>query len=91
VDLILNSSAVHDWRAVLDQPLDQFEVALVHGEPATLVSVQRDSNEASRWSLQDLFPGADYAVAVEGRDWGLDCRQWQPIEPNGACEFCRHV
>jgi 4'-phosphopantetheinyl transferase len=70
----------------LSLPLDQFEVAFVPGEPAALVSVQQDSNEAHRWSLQELFPGADYAaaVAVKGRGWSLACWQWQPIEPKVA-------
>jgi 4'-phosphopantetheinyl transferase len=64
----------------LSLPLDQFEVSLVPGEPAALVSVQQDSNEAFRWSLEELFPAADYAaaLAVVGRDWSLACWQWQP-------------
>ena len=67
----------------LSMPLDQFEVSLVPGETAALVSVQRDSNEAFRWSLQDLFPAADYAaaLAIEGHDWSLACWQWQPSSP----------
>jgi 4'-phosphopantetheinyl transferase len=64
----------------LSLPLDQFEVSLIPGEPAALVSVQQDSNEAFRWSLEELFPDADYAaaLAVVGRDWSLASWQWQP-------------
>jgi 4'-phosphopantetheinyl transferase len=63
----------------LSMPLDQFEVSLIPGEPAALVSAQRDSNDAVRWSLEELFPAADYAAtfAVEGRDCSLACWQWQ--------------
>jgi 4'-phosphopantetheinyl transferase len=63
----------------LSMPLDQFEVSLVPGEPATLITTQRDSSEALRWSLRELFPSADHAaaLAVEGRDWRLACWQWQ--------------
>jgi len=64
----------------LSLPLDQFEVSLTPGQPAALVSVREDSNEAYRWSLEELFPAANYAaaLAVEGRDWSLACWQWQP-------------
>jgi 4'-phosphopantetheinyl transferase len=67
----------------LSLPLDQFEVSLVPGKPAALLSAQRDSNEAFRWSLQDLFPAADYAaaLAIEGRDYSLACWQWQQSSP----------
>jgi 4'-phosphopantetheinyl transferase len=64
----------------LSLPLDKFEVSLVPGEPAALVSVEQDSNEAFRWSLEELFPAADYAaaLAIVGRDWNMACWQWQP-------------
>ena len=62
----------------LSLPLDQFEVSIVPGEPAALVSVEHRSSEVLRWSLRELFPAADYvaALAVEGRDWNLACWQW---------------
>jgi 4'-phosphopantetheinyl transferase len=65
----------------LSLPLDQFEVSLVPGEPAALMSAQRD--EAFRWSLRELFPAADYAaaLAIEGRDCSLACWQWQQSSP----------
>jgi 4'-phosphopantetheinyl transferase len=62
----------------LSVPLDQFDVSLVPGEPAVLLSTQADPNEASRWCLQELVLGPGYvaALAVEGHDWQLQCWQW---------------
>ena len=67
----------------LSLPLDQFEVSLVPGEPAALMSAQGDSNEAFRWSLQELFPAADYAaaLAIEGCACSVACWQWQQSIP----------
>ena len=62
----------------LSIPLDQFDVSLIPGEPAALLSTQTDSDEALRWSLHELALGAGYAAALaaEGRDWTLTCWQW---------------
>ena len=62
----------------LSLPLDQFDVSLVPGEPAALLSTQRDPYEVSRWSLQELTPAPGYAaaLAVEGHGWHLACWQW---------------
>lgn len=59
-------------------PLDIFDVSLVPGEPAALLSTKWDPQEASRWSLQELNPGPGYvaAIAVEGHHWRLKCWQW---------------
>ena len=64
-------------------PLDGFAVSLRPGEPAALLSCERDSGEVSRWRLQELDPGAGYAAAlcVEGRDWEHCCWQWPAEEP----------
>jgi 4'-phosphopantetheinyl transferase len=61
----------------LSLPLDQFDVSLIPEELSALLSTRPDSNEALRWSLQDLT-FADYAaaLAVEGRSWSLSCWQW---------------
>lgn len=63
----------------LTLPLDQFEVSLVPGEPATLLRVSGNPDETSRWSLRELLPASGYvaALAVEGHDWQLKCWQWQ--------------
>ncbi len=62
----------------LSLPLDQFDVSLAPGEPAALVSTAEGSSEATRWSLQALFPGPGYAaaLAVEGHFWQLKCWEW---------------
>lgn len=69
----------------LSMPLDQFDVSLVPGEPAILLSTRGNPQEALRWSLQDLIPDHDYiaALAVEGHDWRLKCWQW----PNYHSDF----
>ncbi len=63
----------------LSMPLDQFDVSLVPGEPASLLSIKDSIEETSRWSLQELHPGHGYvaALAVEGHSWDLKCWQWQ--------------
>ena len=55
----------------LSQPLDKFDVTLVH--PAALLWVSGD--DASRWSLYDLEVGGDYAgaLAVEGQVSRIRC------------------
>ena len=62
----------------LSMPLDQFDVSLIPGEPAALLSTKPDSDEALRWSLRNLTPASGYAAALasEGRDWNLSCWQW---------------
>jgi len=63
----------------LSLPLDQFDVSVTPGEPASVLSTRWDPQEASRWSLQELFPGPGYtaALAVEGHGWQLNRWQWQ--------------
>jgi 4'-phosphopantetheinyl transferase len=62
----------------LSMPLDQFDVSLIPGEPAVLLSIEPDPDEALRWSLRNLTPGSGYAaaLAIRGRDWSLSCWQW---------------
>jgi 4'-phosphopantetheinyl transferase len=62
----------------LSMPLDTFDVSLVPGEPAALLNTKADPQEASRWSLRELFPAPGFAaaVAVEGKDWQLRCWEW---------------
>jgi 4'-phosphopantetheinyl transferase len=56
-------------------PLNQFDVSLAPGEPATLLHTAWDPQEAARWAMQDLAPAPGYraAVAVAGHDWRLTC------------------
>jgi len=62
----------------LSLPLDQFEVSLTPGEPATLLNTRWDPNEACLWSLRELIPGPGFvgAIAVKGHGWRLACWQW---------------
>lgn len=59
-------------------PLDKFDVSLVPGEPARLLSIEGDARVASWWSIQDLKPASGFAAAfaVEGRSWQVNCWQW---------------
>ncbi len=61
----------------LTQPLEQFDVSLVPGEPARLLRVARSPKQVTGWSLRSLAPAHGYvgALAVEGSDWHLEC--WQ--------------
>ncbi len=63
----------------LSIPLNRFDVTLAPGEPAALLHVQDNPDEASRWFFIELTPGSDYvaAVAVEGYCSSLQCWQWQ--------------
>jgi 4'-phosphopantetheinyl transferase len=63
----------------LSLPLDQFDVSLVPGEPATLLETRGDPLEASRWSLYELYPDPGYAaaLAVEGHGVRLACWEWR--------------
>jgi 4'-phosphopantetheinyl transferase len=65
----------------LSLPLDRFDVSLAPDEPAALLSIAWDPEEASRWSLMELAPGPGYvgAVAVEGRGWQLRCWHWDGV------------
>jgi 4'-phosphopantetheinyl transferase len=62
----------------LSIPLNQFDVSLAPGEPAALLNVEGNPEEASKWSLIELFPSSDMvaAVAVAGDCWKLHCWEW---------------
>lgn len=62
----------------LSLPLDQFDVSLTPGEPASLMNTQEDPHEVFRWSLRELFPGRGYAaaLAVEGKAGQIKYWQW---------------
>lgn len=65
----------------LSIPLNQFEVSLLPGEPAVLLSIQNDIEAASHWLLQDLNPSPDYvaALAIKRHDWQLKYWTWAPL------------
>jgi 4'-phosphopantetheinyl transferase len=58
--------------------LDQFDVSLAPGEPAMLLGTRAEEDQAARWLMIELAPGADFkaALVVEGRDLRLRCWQW---------------
>lgn len=62
----------------LSIPLNQFDVTLAPGEPAALLNVEQNPEEASKWSLIELIPCSDIvgAVAVAGDCSKLHCWQW---------------
>ncbi|HEX8145170.1 MAG TPA: 4'-phosphopantetheinyl transferase superfamily protein [Pyrinomonadaceae bacterium] len=62
----------------LSLALDGFDVSLIPGEQAALLSVRDNPGEVARWSLRELAPGEGYAaaMAVEGQDWRLSCWRW---------------
>lgn len=45
-------------------PLDRFDVSLAPGEPARLLRVADNADEAARWTLMALDVGAGYAAAL---------------------------
>jgi Phosphopantetheinyl transferase len=65
----------------LSLPLDSFDVSFAPWEPPMLLITKDESQEASRWTLQELRPGHGYvgAVAVKGR--GCRFRYWQWKQP----------
>lgn len=62
----------------LRKPLNQFTVVVASDQPAALLHDEADPQAVSRWSLQSLDVGPDYAasLAVEGNDWQLCCWRW---------------
>jgi 4'-phosphopantetheinyl transferase len=71
----------------LSASLDKFDVSLIPGEPAALLSTTDDPQEASRWSLRELFAGPDYAaaIAVEGHDYEIQYWQWSTAHRGWNC------
>lgn len=65
----------------LSIPLNQFEVSLLPGEPAVLLSIQSDIEAASHWLLQDLNPSPNYvaALAIKRHEWQLKYWTWTPL------------
>lgn len=60
----------------LSYPLQKFDVSLAPGEPARLLHVA--DNDVDRWTLQELPIDPNYvaALAVEGTDLMVICRDW---------------
>ena len=60
-------------------PLQQFDVTLIPGEPAQLLSVDGSAEKAGRWSMHNLTIADGYAAAlvIEGSDCALTQRKWE--------------
>jgi 4'-phosphopantetheinyl transferase len=60
-------------------PLQQFDVTLIPGEPARLLSVDGSSEKTKRWSMHNLTIAEGYAAAlvIEGSDCALTQRKWE--------------
>ncbi|MBI1790832.1 MAG: 4'-phosphopantetheinyl transferase superfamily protein [Acidobacteria bacterium] len=52
----------------LSLPLDSFRVSLHPEQPAALLEVRGQPDEAGRWSMRHLIPAAGYAGALSLRD-----------------------
>lgn len=64
--------------AGLSFPLQQFDVSLIPGDPAKLLSVRDDLDKTDRWTLQDIPVAENYVAAlfVEGTELHVTCRDW---------------
>lgn len=60
-------------------PLQQFDVTLIPGEPAQLLSVDGSSEKARRWSMHNLTIAVGYAAAlvIEGSNCTLTQHKWE--------------
>jgi 4'-phosphopantetheinyl transferase len=58
--------------------LSEFDVSLRPDEPARILGVRGEAQDASCWTLRELEPGAGYvgALAVQGANWQLSCWQY---------------
>jgi 4'-phosphopantetheinyl transferase len=72
--------------------LNQCEVSLAPGEPAALLRITDDPQEAACWVLQELNPGSGFiaALAVRRHDGHLECFPWQEQSHIGVKENDSH-
>jgi 4'-phosphopantetheinyl transferase len=61
----------------LSLPLDQFEVSVNPGEPACLLNIFGDPEEASHWSIRELEPAPGYIAAVAARALKWTFKLWE--------------
>jgi 4'-phosphopantetheinyl transferase len=63
-------------------PLGEFDVSLIPGEPAKLLSIHGSVLEADRWSMVELHPAAGYtaALVVEGNVANIVNREWNRLD-----------
>jgi len=63
----------------LYRPLDSFDVTLIPGQPAEILSIDSDSDRALGWKTVELSFGEGYAGALtaEGRQWVPSLWEWE--------------
>ncbi|MEO8356700.1 MAG: 4'-phosphopantetheinyl transferase superfamily protein [Chloroflexota bacterium] len=66
----------------LSFPLDQFDVSLIPGEPARLLSIFGSEQAAGQWSMHELQPAEGYvaALVVEGNGCSISYQEWTQLE-----------
>jgi 4'-phosphopantetheinyl transferase len=65
----------------LAYPLNQFDVAFAPGEPARLLNIAGNSEEAFQWILKDFTPDSGYISAIalkvkKNSRWNLEFWEW---------------
>lgn len=70
----------------LSHPLDRFEVSLVPGEEARVLSVDGDAGWGALWFLREVEPGPGFvgALAAEGSGWQIS--HWRYEDHADAAE-----
>lgn len=63
----------------LTHPLDQLCVTVAASEPAKMVSIEGDADEASHWTLQHLLPQANYVGAIAYRSTARKLQFYDPL------------
>lgn len=61
----------------LSKPLDQFDVTLIPGQPARMLLLDGDAQEAARWSYHHFQPAPQYigAAAIRAEGLRIDARR----------------
>jgi 4'-phosphopantetheinyl transferase len=60
----------------LSIPLNHFDVSVGPGKPAELLNTRWDTEEAGRWSIEDIDAGKNYAAALAVEGKGVKFKFW---------------
>lgn len=60
----------------LSMPLDSFDVTLIPGEPASLLSTRTDPHAAATWTLRGFYPKRGYIAALAVQAQKLHPQYW---------------
>ena len=58
-------------------PLDQFDVSFSIDEPAKIISIKGNSDEASGWTLVDIKPQQGFSAALAFKGLSADIKFWK--------------